>query len=238
MDETNLQSNSYEELNNLLENYSLWTRVDKTNCTLEHIYSVINHLQTYRQLTQHEIEFAPDRTELHDICFIPYRKTSDLIECMTLDSSVVTNMNEINRINCIIALLRIRYDSLHNMIIYNTLYLPLNAIIMLDILTENDDNILKYLQNNYATHHQIVHISKTVLHINELLFTVYSSRTDLKMPTVALNSYNEYGKKKREELQQQFKKSKLKEELMANVWHPKNFEKFKHLDPDTFGEEM
>lgn len=27
---------------------------------------------------------------------------------------------------------------------------------------------------------------------------------------------------------------KLKEELMANVWHPKNFYKFKYLDPDTF----
>lgn len=37
--------------------------------------------------------------------------------------------------------------------------------------------------------------------------------------------------------QQQFKISKLKEELMANVWHPKNFEKFKYLDFETFGEE-
>jgi hypothetical protein len=27
---------------------------------------------------------------------------------------------------------------------------------------------------------------------------------------------------------------KLKEELIANVWHPKNFDKFKYLDPDTF----
>lgn len=39
-------------------------------------------------------------------------------------------------------------------------------------------------------------------------------------------------------LQQWFKKSKLKEELMANVWHPKNFEKFKYLDPETFEEEF
>jgi len=30
----------------------------------------------------------------------------------------------------------------------------------------------------------------------------------------------------------------LKEELMANVWHPRNFEKFRYLDPDTFCEEI
>ena len=34
-----------------------------------------------------------------------------------------------------------------------------------------------------------------------------------------------------------FRKSALKEELMANVWHPKNWEKFKYLDPETFGED-
>lgn len=34
--------------------------------------------------------------------------------------------------------------------------------------------------------------------------------------------------------QEQFKISKLKEELMANVWHPRNFDKFKYLDPETF----
>ena len=33
---------------------------------------------------------------------------------------------------------------------------------------------------------------------------------------------------------EQFKYSKLKEELMANVWHPRNFNKFKYLDPETF----
>ena len=35
-----------------------------------------------------------------------------------------------------------------------------------------------------------------------------------------------------------FKRSELKAELMANVWHPRNFEKFKYLDPETFGEEF
>jgi hypothetical protein len=38
--------------------------------------------------------------------------------------------------------------------------------------------------------------------------------------------------------QQEFKISKLKEELMANVWHPRNFNKFKYLDPEIFGDEI
>lgn len=32
----------------------------------------------------------------------------------------------------------------------------------------------------------------------------------------------------------QFKRSELKSELMATIWHPKNFYKFIYLDADTF----
>ena len=32
----------------------------------------------------------------------------------------------------------------------------------------------------------------------------------------------------------QFKRSALKEQLMATVWHPINFDKFGHWDPETF----
>jgi hypothetical protein len=42
----------------------------------------------------------------------------------------------------------------------------------------------------------------------------------------------------RKKMQQWFTKSELKEELMASVWHPRNFEKFKYLDPETFGEDI
>jgi hypothetical protein len=35
-----------------------------------------------------------------------------------------------------------------------------------------------------------------------------------------------------------FKRSALKEELIAKLWHPKNFEKFKYYDPETFDEEL
>ncbi len=41
----------------------------------------------------------------------------------------------------------------------------------------------------------------------------------------------------RKELQQWFKQSELKAELMATVWHPKNYEKFKYLDPEIFGDD-
>ena len=37
--------------------------------------------------------------------------------------------------------------------------------------------------------------------------------------------------------QKHFMSSGIAEEIIAKVWHPRNFEKFKYLDPDTFGEE-
>jgi hypothetical protein len=57
-------------------------------------------------------------------------------------------------------------------------------------------------------------------------------------------SYNQMDKSKekeefiRKKFQEWFRRSELKAELMANVWHPRNFEKFKYLDPETFGEEF
>jgi hypothetical protein len=42
----------------------------------------------------------------------------------------------------------------------------------------------------------------------------------------------------RKKFQEWFRRSDLKAELMANVWHPRNFEKFRYLDPETFGEEI
>lgn len=38
----------------------------------------------------------------------------------------------------------------------------------------------------------------------------------------------------RKKLREWFKKSELKEELIAKLWHPRNYEKFKYYDPDTF----
>lgn len=42
----------------------------------------------------------------------------------------------------------------------------------------------------------------------------------------------------RKKMTEWFKRSDLKAELMANVWHPRNFDKFKYLDPETFGEDL
>jgi len=41
----------------------------------------------------------------------------------------------------------------------------------------------------------------------------------------------------RTKLREWFKKSDLKRELIANLWHPKNCEKFKYYDPEMFSEE-
>ena len=54
-------------------------------------------------------------------------------------------------------------------------------------------------------------------------------------------SFNEMDKPReyfiRKKFQEWFQKSKLKEELIANLWHPKNYEKFKYYDPEMFGED-
>jgi hypothetical protein len=42
----------------------------------------------------------------------------------------------------------------------------------------------------------------------------------------------------RKRFQEWFRKSELKEELISKVWHPSNWEKFKYLDPETFGDEI
>jgi hypothetical protein len=41
----------------------------------------------------------------------------------------------------------------------------------------------------------------------------------------------------RKKLREWFKKSNLKKELIAKLWHPKNYEKFKYYDPEMFSEE-
>jgi hypothetical protein len=38
----------------------------------------------------------------------------------------------------------------------------------------------------------------------------------------------------RKRFQRHFMSCGLAEELIANVWHPRNFEKFQYLDPETF----
>jgi len=47
---------------------------------------------------------------------------------------------------------------------------------------------------------------------------------------------NEREKYIRNKFQQWFKRSDLKRELMENVWHPRNFWKFKYFDDETFGD--
>jgi hypothetical protein len=39
----------------------------------------------------------------------------------------------------------------------------------------------------------------------------------------------------RKQLQRWFITSPVRRQLMESVWHPRNFQKFKYLDPETFG---
>ena len=41
----------------------------------------------------------------------------------------------------------------------------------------------------------------------------------------------------KKKLREWFKKSDLKQELIAKLWHPKNYEKFKYYDPEMFSED-
>jgi hypothetical protein len=49
-----------------------------------------------------------------------------------------------------------------------------------------------------------------------------------------VNNCNETFNYIRRDLQKWFSKSDLKQELMATIWHPRNINRFKYLDPETF----
>lgn len=103
---------------------------------------------------------------------------------------------------------------------------------LLNSMTENiknmlNDNKIKILYKN----EYLEEINELIKSSNELI--------DYFIKNVHMNIFKNY------ELlyyiikykQQEVKISKFKEELMANVWHPRNFEKFKYLDPETFGDD-
>jgi hypothetical protein len=60
---------------------------------------------------------------------------------------------------------------------------------------------------------------------------LFKENTNKKQRRLINNFSSEKDKYINEKITQYFK---LKEELIANIWHPKNFDKFKYLDPDTF----
>ena len=103
---------------------------------------------------------------------------------------------------------------------------------LLNSMTENIKNILN---DNKI---KILYKNEYLEEINELIKSS-NDLIDYFIRNVYMNIFKNY------ELlyyiikykQQEVKISKFKEELMANVWHPRNFEKFKYLDPETFGDE-
>lgn len=103
------------------------------------------------------------------------------------------------------------------------------------LLNSMTENIKNMLNNNKI---QILYKNKYLEEINELIKSS-NDLIDYFIGNIDMNIFKNY------ELlyyiikykQQEVKISKFKEELMANVWHPRNFEKFRYLDPETFGDE-
>jgi hypothetical protein len=103
------------------------------------------------------------------------------------------------------------------------------------LLNSMNENIKNMLNDNKI---KILYKNEYLEEINELIKSS-NDLIDYFISNVNMNIFKNY------ELlyyiikykQQEVKISKFKEELMANVWHPRNFEKFKYLDPETFGDE-
>lgn len=97
-------------------------------------------------------------------------------------------------------------------------------------------------ENNYFSwYYQLTHLNITRLQLTDFI--------RLKQPTqlhfirmyywIIFDFYTQqniqFTERQRIIFGNQFKRSNLKSELIAVVWHPNNFQKFIHWDPETFG---
>lgn len=73
---------------------------------------------------------------------------------------------------------------------------------------------------------------------NKLINDMNEDITIYVCGTCILNTKYKYYNYVYPKLREWFKKSNLKKELIKNVWHPKNWAKFKYLNPDTFDDEL
>jgi hypothetical protein len=96
---------------------------------------------------------------------------------------------------------------------------------------QNDDNYFKW----YVTQHV------TKLDIDDFIALTTVTPTDfirmyhwLIFDSFYVDENILFTERQRIILGNQFKCSKLKEELMATLWHPINFDKFHYWDPETF----
>ncbi len=108
---------------------------------------------------------------------------------------------------------------------WNYSVLSVNPNITCEIVQANPDKPWSY---NYLSENP--NITFEIIRTNTDIEWEYDS---LSLNTFALEKKNFFRKK----LQQWFKTSALKEELIAKLWHPSNFEKFKYYDPEMFDNE-
>jgi len=124
-----------------------------------------------------------------------------------------------------------------------------NPSITWEIVQENPDKDwdYEYLSQNPNITWEIVQLNPNkpwnyeYLSENEnITWEIVQANLDKPWSYVHL-SFNKMDKARekyiRKRFQEWFRKSDLKRELMENVWHPRNFWKFKYLDPETFENE-
>lgn len=107
-------------------------------------------------------------------------------------------------------------------------------------IIQNDEklkNIVFNTSNNNV--HSKIMIGKSLSKNPNISWKIVEDNPEIlwNIESLITNSMdNEREKYIRNKFQQWFKKSDLKRELMENVWHPKNFHKFKYFDSDVFGD--
>lgn len=122
------------------------------------------------------------------------------------------------------------------------------------ISTSDDEKTCIKLLNGYSPNHitsllnymptyiefqldtQANELIQKIKAIKNMLIDIYCKIDITQANEIEMQTYTTFQQKIRKELQENFKGSPLKEKLMAVVWHPRNFEKFKYLDPEEFGE--
>jgi hypothetical protein len=123
---------------------------------------------------------------------------------------------------------------------WNFVLLSFNKNITMDLIRKNLDKPWSYdilaiygdisddeISSNPQLFGNHTHNMRTVEHRVDNYIQIQKNKTRL---------YEKYNRYIRRLFQEWFKKSALKEELIAKLWHPNNFEKFKYYDPETFAE--
>jgi hypothetical protein len=216
-------------------------KITKMNVTtVNDIELIILKFKNYRQITNDEINTVPHK--MSNIYITSNEIAQFIIKTSnTMYPTVKSSPRIFYKFQ--IEMFTILYDAMYNItmssqviIIRKKKNIKLIGILVINHPADILQNMGKYIEFNLEQ--QALKLLNKMIVLKEKLFDIYckydiSTETD----TIVLKIYENFADKIRKDLQDKFKKSPLKEELMAVVWHPRNFEKFKYLDPEEFGDE-